>query len=71
MTEEERQLGELCETLFSHPSLPIEGDTTAESIKLLLEQYRIALHDAIIRPKGVVPESAEELYDQNYYDNLA
>ena len=37
--------------------------TTAEAA---LERMRIALHDAIARPMGVVPESAEEFYDQNH-----
>ena len=30
-------------------------------------KYKQALHDAINSPKGVVPESAERLYDQEFY----
>ena len=33
-------------------------------------KLKIALHDAIDSPKGVVPKTAEPFYDQNYYDNL-
>ncbi len=29
---------------------------------VLLQKYKIALHDAINRPKGVIPISAEDLY---------
>ncbi len=30
-------------------------------------QLRIALHEAINRPKGIVPHEAEEFYDQDFY----
>jgi hypothetical protein len=33
-----------------------------------VELYRTALHDSIRRPMGVVPDSADELYDQDYYE---
>ena len=45
-------------------------DEYAEEMNMLMSEirkYKKALHDAINRPKGVVPESAENLYDQNYY----
>lgn len=46
-------------------------DEYAEEMDHLMSEirsYKKALHDAISRPMGVVPESAENLYDQNYYD---
>ena len=70
-SEFERQMGEICTTLQKHPLLTIEGDTTAESVELLLSAYKAALHDAINRPMGVVPSSADDLYDQTYYGNLS
>ena len=30
-------------------------------------RIRIALHEAINRPKGVVPNEAEEFYEQDFY----
>jgi len=33
-----------------------------------VEKLTKALHDAINRPKGVVPDSATEFYDQDFYD---
>ena len=33
-----------------------------------IKHLHAALHDAINSPKGVVPESAERFYDQDYYD---
>ena len=39
--------------------------TQGEEIEALLT----ALHDAINRPKGVVPKSADKFYDQTWYDN--
>ena len=42
-------------------------DEYADEMGMLLgeiRKYKIALHDAIDRPKGLVPESAENLYDQ-------
>jgi len=33
-------------------------------------RYKQALHDAINSPEGVVPKSAEGLYDQGYYDEV-
>ena len=30
-------------------------------------RLRIALHEAINRPKGIVPHEAEEFYDQDFY----
>jgi hypothetical protein len=47
-------------------------DEYAEEMDMLISEirsYKKALHDAINRPKGVVPESAESLYEQSYYDN--
>jgi hypothetical protein len=45
----------------------------AEKIKeeLATENHRlrIALHEAINRPKGIVPHEAEEFYDQDFYSN--
>ena len=44
-------------------------DEYAEEMNHLMSEirsYKKALHDAISRPMGVVPESAENLYDQNY-----
>lgn len=32
-------------------------------------RLRIALHEAINRPKGIVPHEAEEFYDQDFYSN--
>jgi len=34
----------------------------------LAHRYKKALHDAIKLPKGVVPHSAEGLYDHRYYE---
>jgi len=45
-----------------------------EEMNILMDEiknYKTALHDAIDRPKGVVPESAENLFDQKYYDYLS
>ena len=48
------------------------GDGTANAAILeaaeRLEQFEVALHDAINRPLGVVPDSAESLYRQDYYE---
>ena len=30
-------------------------------------RLRIALHESINRPKGIVPHEAEEFYDQDFY----
>ena len=40
-----------------------------ELAKLATENHRlrIALHEAINRPKGIVPHEAEEFYDQDFY----
>tara|TARA_R110002074_G_scaffold389138_1_gene572294 strand:- start:261 stop:515 length:255 start_codon:yes stop_codon:yes gene_type:complete len=32
-------------------------------------RQRTALHEAINRPKGIVPHEAEEFYDQDFYSN--
>ena len=48
------------------------GDGTANAAILeaadRLEQFQAAFHDAILKPKGVVPDSAEGLYRQDYWD---
>lgn len=48
------------------------GDGTANAAILeaaeRLQEFEVALHDAIKRPKGVVPDSAEGLYRQDYWD---
>jgi len=33
-----------------------------------IDKCKIAMHDAINSPKGVVPKSADGLYDQGFYD---
>ena len=40
-----------------------------ELAELATEKHRlrIALHEAINRPKGIVPSEAEEFYEQNFY----
>ena len=40
-----------------------------ELAELATEKHRlrIALHEAINRPKGIVPHEAEEFYDQDFY----
>ena len=46
-------------------------DEYAEEMDALIQELkkmRQALHDAINRPMGIVPESAERFYDQSYYD---
>ena len=46
-------------------------DEYVDEMEMLMDEirsYKKALHDAISRPMGVVPESAENLYDQNYYN---
>ena len=45
--------------------------TDKELAELAAEKHRliIALHEAINRPKGVVPHEAEEFYDQDFYSN--
>jgi hypothetical protein len=42
-----------------------------ELAELATEKHRllIALHEAINRPKGIVPHEAEEFYDQDFYSN--
>ena len=40
----------------------IKEELAAENHRL-----RIALHEAINRPKGIVPHEAEEFYDQDFY----
>ena len=49
------------------------GDGTANAAILeaaeRLEQFEVALHDAVRRPKGVVPDSADGLYRQDYWDS--
>ena len=40
----------------------IKEELAAENHRLL-----IALHEAINRPKGIVPHEAEEFYDQDFY----
>jgi len=34
------------------------------------ERLIIALHDAIARPMGIVPASAEEFYNPKFYDKV-
>jgi hypothetical protein len=49
-------------------------DEYIEEMNMLVDDLRkmkIALHEAIKRPMGVVPHVAEEFYDQNYYDTLS
>ena len=58
-----------------------ERDALADKVKQLYDiidnrnaeitHLHAALHDAINSPKGVVPESAERLYVQDYYDKKA
>ena len=45
--------------------------TDKELAELAAEKHRliIALHEAINRPKGVVPHEAEEFYEQDFYSN--
>ena len=40
-----------------------------ELAELATEKHRllIALHEAINRPKGIVPHEAEEFYEQDFY----
>ena len=38
-------------------------DAIADTVKMSK-----AIHDSINKPKGVVPKSASDYYDQNYYD---
>ena len=42
---------------------------TDEVEELAAENHRlrIALHEAINRPKGIVPHEAEEFYEQDFY----
>lgn len=42
-----------------------------ELAELATEKHRllIALHEAINRPKGIVPHEAEEFYEQDFYSN--
>ena len=54
---------------FNQSDLPkmvekIKGELAAEKHRLL-----IALHEAINRPKGIVPHEAEEFYEQDFYSN--
>ena len=44
----------------------IKEELAAENHRL-----RIALHEAINRPKGIVPHEAEEFYDQDFYSTTA
>ena len=46
----------------------LEAEKDAE---LATEKHRllIALHEAINRPKGIVPHEAEEFYEQDFYSN--
>jgi hypothetical protein len=46
----------------------LNGVTTSDHSENY-KQLLIALHDAINRPKGVVPSSADEFYCQDYYKN--
>jgi len=52
---------------FNYSDLPemaekIRGELATENHRL-----RIALHEAINRPKGIVPHEADEFYDQDFY----
>jgi hypothetical protein len=52
---------------FNYSDLPemaekIRGELATENHRL-----HIALHEAINRPKGIVPLEAEEFYDQDFY----
>jgi hypothetical protein len=38
-----------------------------KKVKEECERLKIALHDAIKKPMGVVPESAEEFYDADFW----
>ena len=53
--------------------LEAESKEEAEVGMLVLatEKHRllIALHEAINRPKGIVPHEAEEFYEQDFYSN--
>jgi hypothetical protein len=40
-------------------------------INEMTTKLRIALHEAINRPKGIVPHEAEEFYDQDFYSTTA
>ena len=46
--------------------------TDKELAELAAENHRlrIALHEAINRPKGIVPHEAEEFYEQDFYSFL-
>ena len=44
-------------------------DKMEEELATENHRLRIALHEAINRPKGIVPHEAEEFYDQDFYSN--
>ena len=61
---------------FNYSDLPemsgkIKEELERELAELATEKHRllIALHEAINRPKGIVPHEAEEFYDQDFYSN--
>ena len=60
--------GEGWDEFASRIKLEMQG-MEEELVELATENHRlrIALHEAINRPKGIVPHEAEEFYDQDFY----
>ena len=52
---------------FKYSDLPEMAEKIKEELATENHRLRIALHEAINRPKGIVPNEAEEFYEQNFY----
>ena len=52
---------------FNYKDLPKMVEQIKEELATENNRLRIALHEAINRPKGIVPHEAEEFYDQDFY----
>ena len=52
---------------FNYSDLPKMAEKIKEELATENHRLRIALHESINRPKGIVPHEAEEFYDQDFY----
>ena len=52
---------------FNYSDLPEMVEKIKEELATENHRLRIALHEAINRPKGIVPHEAEEFYEQDFY----
>ena len=54
---------------FNYSDLPKMAEKIKEELATENHRLRIALHEAINRPKGIVPHEAKEFYGQDFYSN--